>query len=254
MKTKRGQVTLFIIMALILIGIISSYFFFRKITKPSLIESAEENPEAYMQLCVEDELKDIINLITLQGGFYDPKDYVLVDDNEKATYLCKNTMNFKPCINQHPMLISEVENEIKEQATPIINKCFSELKKDFEEKGMGVELSPESSEKINVDIAIDKILINVQRKISINKKEEINRFDEINLKLKSSLYDLIHVSARIVNNEAKFCYFEKNGYMNMHPEYLILLNTLSDTTKIYTISKVDNSEKMHIAVRGCVIT
>ncbi len=251
MKTKRGQVTLFIIMALILIGIISSYFFFRKITKPSLIESAEENPEAYMQLCVEDELKDIINLITLQGGFYDPKDYVLVDDNEKATYLCKNTMNFKPCINQHPMLISEVENEIKEQATPIINKCFSELKKDFEEKGMGVELGNDMS--VQVKLSPGLVLIETKKDLRISKKEGTFNYNQMNIRIKDSIYDLISIAAKIAHNEAKFCYFEFLGYMLMNPEYEIRFRELSDSTKIYTITDTRNNEKMHIAIRGCAL-
>jgi hypothetical protein len=248
---KKGQVTIFIIVAIILVGIIAMFFILRGITKPAISDIAEENPEAYMQLCIEDDFKDIVHLITLQGGFYDPKDYVLFDDDNKAAYLCKNSGNYEPCINQHPMYFSEISNEIKNQMSPIIIDCFDSLKQDFEEKGGVVELGTGPS--IEVRLAPRNVFIDVEREITITRKEETISYSEVELGLRSSLYDLADVAAKIAHNEAEFCYFEFLGYTLMNPEYEISFRELSDSTHVYVIKDTRSSEEMGIATRGCAL-
>jgi hypothetical protein len=248
---RRGQVTIFIIVAIIIVGMIGGYFVLRGITVPSIQDIAEENPEAYMQLCVEDDLRDIVHLITLQGGFYEPKDYILFGDDDKVPYLCKNVGNIDSCINQHPMYFTEVANEVKNQMSPIIIDCFDSLKNDFEEKGAVVELGTGPS--IEVRLAPRNVFIDVKRDITITRKEETGTYDEIELGLRSSLYDLADIAAKIAHNEAEFCHFEFLGFMMMNPDYLITFRELSDFTHVYTITDKRSNDMMRVATRGCAL-
>jgi len=249
---RRGQVTIFIIVAIVLVAIVALFFVLRSMAVPKIVHLAEENPEAFMQLCIEDDLNAITHLLTLQGGFYDPKDYVLVGNDNKATYLCKNVGSFKPCINQHPMYFTEVANEVKREISPVIEQCFNDMETGFEEKGMDVVLGDNTI--IDVNLAPENVFVNVKRDFSLIQKGEMKNYQEVNLGLRSSLYDLSHVAARIANNEAEFCYFSAIGYMALHPEYLISMRKYSDGTKAYTLTDSQTGDEMNFATRGCVLT
>ena len=52
MTNRRGQVTIFIIVALVLVVGIALFLYLRGAIRPTMSDIAEENPEAFMQLCV----------------------------------------------------------------------------------------------------------------------------------------------------------------------------------------------------------
>ena len=75
----------------------------------------------------------------------------------------------------------------------------------------------------------------------------------MNIPYKSSLYELVRIAVDIVRNEARFCYFEYLGYMNLYPRYNIHLKVFSDSTEVYSIKDEYTQEEMNIAIRGCAL-
>ena len=67
------------------------------------------------------------------------------------------------------------------------------------------------------------------------------------------MYDLASVANEIASQEAKFCYFEYVGFNILYNDFDIRKDTLSDSTKIYTIKHKKTAAEMNIAVRGCAI-
>ena len=123
---KRGQVTIFIIIGIAIIAIgVLIYAFYPQIQ--SLIKPESKNPAAFMQTCLEDEIEDTVEILSLQGGSVAPEHYLLYQD-EKLEYLCYTNENYRTCVVQQPMLKSHIESEIEREISPVVNTCFEDLK------------------------------------------------------------------------------------------------------------------------------
>ena len=53
-------------------------------------------------------------------------------NNTNIEYICKNVASYEPCIQQHPMLIREMEEEIRSNVLPDINNCLDSMKYSIE--------------------------------------------------------------------------------------------------------------------------
>lgn len=226
------------------------FFVLRGFLGPGLGTTVETNPQRFIELCAEEELRNSVNLVLSQGGFIDPLDYKLHNDI-KATYLCKNIGLFGPCINQHPMLLNEITLELENKIKPVVDNCFIELKESFEE--LGYEVNVGEDKGMNMALAPETVYLEVARSISVSKAGESTSFNELKISYKSSLYNLVGIALDIVRNEAKFCYFEYLGYMNLYPRYILNLKVFSDSTEVYSIKDKNTQEEMNIAIRGCAL-
>jgi hypothetical protein len=184
-----------------------------------------------------------------QGGFVNLGNYMNWNDI-KVEYLCQNIEYYHTCVSQHPALIKEERIEIENYIKPRVENCFAELKADREKRKETFEYGPMT---LRVDLAHGKIIVNIERETKIKIRDEsisVNNYDAF---VDSPLYDLANVANEIAANQAKYCYFEYNGYMLFYPRWAISVNTLSDSTKIYSIKDKETGDKMNIAIRGCVI-
>jgi hypothetical protein len=110
-KNRRAQVALWVIVAIVIVGIIALMFYLYK--GPSITPVAEEvNIQLSIKKCARDAVNEAVDKMLPQGGFIEPENYK-VYKNIEVTYLCQNIGYFKPCINQHPMFLSEEIDEIK---------------------------------------------------------------------------------------------------------------------------------------------
>ena len=118
---KRAQVTLWIILALVLIGVVLLFFFV--INKPNGPVTVEESePKSYIERCARDAVIEAVDIMLPQGGFIEPENYKVFNDI-KIEYLCKNIGEFKTCINQHPVYLEDLKNEINIY-TPDVGLCM----------------------------------------------------------------------------------------------------------------------------------
>ena len=101
-KSKKGQVTIFIIIAIVIIGVAILFFFLIPETKvtPGF---DEQNPSAFIQTCIEDKISGAVETVSLQGGSIEPINSILYQ-NSKVEYLCYTTEYYVPCIVQQPLL------------------------------------------------------------------------------------------------------------------------------------------------------
>ena len=90
---KNGQITIFVLLAIILVGGIVIYLTIS--SKEVVLEKRGEefNPETFIDKCVREEIRDTVKLLLPQGGFMTPQDYVTHNDI-KVSYLCKNINYF----------------------------------------------------------------------------------------------------------------------------------------------------------------
>ena len=137
---KRGQVTIFIIIAILIIVLgILIYLYYPKIF--SKVSTETKNPSAYIQECMQQKIEDTVETISLQGGSVNPEFYYSYYNGEgedKIEYLCYTNQNYQKCIVQEPQLIAHIEQEILDTIEPSMENCFTLMVESYEKKGYDV--------------------------------------------------------------------------------------------------------------------
>src|SRR3989344_7009212 len=111
-KSKRSQVTMFIIVGIIIVVLaILVYFFYPQIKGSFGFE--EQTPSSYMKSCLEEKVQEGAGVVSLQGGSINP-DFVYLYESNKVEVLCYSEQPYVPCVMQQPMLINHVEEELED--------------------------------------------------------------------------------------------------------------------------------------------
>ncbi len=247
---KIGQAMIWVIIAIGLVASIVLLFLLRdKILKPSIEERVGDDPKSFIDNCVAKNVENAVDILLPQGGFIKPEHFNSYN-GFNVSYLCYNAGNYHPCINEHPLLLEEINEEIKQYIAPKIDGCFEDLKKEFEKRQGEVNLG---EMKLDVKIAPKRIFVNIKINLNQKMKEQSKSYNEFDSEIISPVYDLARLALEIANQEAKYCYFEYVGYMILYPKFKIGRDSLSDSTEIYTIKDKKSSKEMNIAIRSCAI-
>lgn len=246
-KNKKGQMVIWAIVAIAIVAII--IFVSMIAFKPKIISPIESNPQAFVQKCVRDATLEAVDKMLPQGGFVNPANYKLWH-NTKVEYICQNLGSYYPCINQHPMFLNDEKSEIYNYILPRVENCFEQLKTEGAKLHQTITLG---GMNLSVSLAPGLILVDINRKTTISNKGENIFLEKYNVKMESSLYDLANVAMDIATSQGKYCYFEYNGYTILYPKWDISVDTMSDSTKIYTIKDTYSGKIMNIAIRGCAV-
>jgi len=243
---KRGQVAIFVILALIIVVAIILIFILRRPIDIMVID--EKNPQAFIEKCVSDTVEETVYSLSLQGGDINPKGSVAYD-GENITYLCYNANFYGPCANQRPMLIEHIEKELKDSTEGKISNCFETLKTDLEKK-----YNVEMDEMIlNIGLKPKQIVINIDRNLILTRGEDVRTFNNFNIILNNDIYDLAKIAMEIANQESEFCNFDTLGYMIIYPDYDLDKFRTGDSDTIYTIKNRKTNQEFVFAIRSCVL-
>ncbi len=248
-KGKKGQMTIWIIVALALVGAIIIFFLFRGTREPILDQSVGENPKSFIADCVKRNVNDVVDEMLIHGGLANPE-HVKMHNGININYLCYNSGNYNPCINEHPMLINEMEKEIKNYIEPKIEECFQNYKIEIGKRQIEIELKPML---LSVSLGSGKVFVDIERDVAIKQRGESYNLNDFDSEVSSPIYDLGNIAIEIANQEAEYCYFENVGYGILYPKFKILRNALSDSSVIYIIEEKRSEKKMNIAIRSCAI-
>ena len=251
-KPKHAQVTIFIIVGVLIVSIIVLFFLLRSDIILDGGDGHETNPDIFLEYCMEDKIKKTVETISAPGGYVNPTFYKRFkfegEDYRDIFYLCYNQNYYLPCINQEPMLIQHLKDEIKEEIKFEVEDCFTELGKSLDKQGYTVDATYRG---FKVELMPKKIVVEINANMTLTKTEESLRYENFTIIVASRFYDLAIVVQEIVSQEARFCNFELLGFMLLYPEFNIDKFRTSDSTIIYTIKH--GKEKFRFAIRGCVV-
>jgi|SRR3989344_3267842 len=249
MNSKKGQVTIFIIVAVLIVIAFVLFFVLRSkigIISPDIFN---ENPEGYIDHCLKPKLEEAVDLVSKQGGYIQPVLFKTFE-NESIAYLCYQENFYLSCINQESVLIQHLKDEIKGYIDAEMNDCFNEMKSDYEEEGNSVTLG-----LLDYDIVLEsaKVIVDMRREVTINYADETKQLNSFQSILRNPLYDLAIVAQEINNQEARFCSFNQEGFMLLYSSFDIDKLRLGEGTTIYTIADKKSGEFFRFAVRSCVL-
>ena len=248
----RGQVTIFIIIAIMVISAIALFFVFREEVIIEIGGKPEENPEAFFNSCIKDKIEESIMVISLRGGYIDNplhKEFKFEgEDFVNISYLCYTQSNYATCINQKPLFTQDLKKEIKNYISSDVEDCFNEMVESFS-RGYIVNSDYKDFE---VEILPKRVIIQTNLRMTLTKSGESTEYKNFEITVASRLYEISNLVQEIVNQEAEFCYAEDLGISLTYPEFKIDKLTTGESL-IYSIEHEDSEEKFRFALRTCVI-
>lgn len=245
-KSKRSQVTFFIIIALIIIVVIAIFF---SIKHPVTIQTPDlSNPQAFIESCTREATQEAVDRINRNGGDIEPKGYVRYG-GEEIVYLCFNGVYYRYCVNQRPLLVEHIENEITNFITPRIKECFSTLESRYKrtydletgEMTLGTRLYP------------DQVIVKINKKFKISKGDNVREFDVFKMTMISPVFNFAEIAMEIVNQEAIYCHFDDVCYMFLHPRFDISSALTGNSDHIYFIKERTTDQEFRFATRSCLL-
>ena len=240
---RRGQITIFVILALVLVGIVVVIFAFPQVN----IFSAAVNPSSYLRNCISAEIDDIKNTLSRQGGYTSPTHYATYQD-EQIQYLCYTSDNYLPCTVQQPLLVKHIEQEIKKFIEPRAKQCLQDLKSQYERKGYRVS---SGASAISVNVIPEKIIVDFAAPLTITK-EETQTFQKFAVSIDSQWYDLLLTSVSILQYESTLGDSETGLYISYYPNLKVVKTRRDDGSTIYKLSDVTTDDTFAFATRSLV--
>ena len=240
---KRGQLAIFVIIALVIVVGIVLFFFFRgNVTN---VFAGAFSPNAFLKDCATKEINPDLERLAKQGGYSNPEAFKLFN-GEKHTYLCYTSENFKTCVVQQPMIKAHFEQELNSIVKSKADQCMRDLIEEYKKRGYGASVTGVNSKTSFVP---GNVLVSFNNSLTVTK-EASETFPGFEVKVESNMYDLIFIAQSIVDYESKFGNSATELYMQYYPNLKIEKIKLSDGTTIYKLSNVITKEEFDFASRS----
>ena len=243
---KKGQIAIFVIIALAIVGAIIVIVSYPQIS--TIVSPKEISPQSYLSSCIEPDVKEAVEALARQGGEGNPSGYINYL-NTKVKYLCYTSEYYKPCLIQQPLLISHFEDELSGILTPKAEQCAKSLINEYEKRGYSV-----SASKINsvVSLGSGKVKIGFLMPMTITNEETSKTFNGFDVSIENKIYDLLSIATSIVDYEATYGDSETTTYIGYYPDLKIEKIKLEDGVKIYKLTNVLTDEMFQFATRSLV--
>lgn len=223
---KRGQTTVFIIIGIIILVSIGTFFYVSKVVKEGGLESERERAllvpkqvepiKTFIEACIDQVSRNGINLIGLQGGYSNMPEDVFAGASQN---IFSNSLQIFRNLKV-PYWYYEKASGVQESQKPskgnmegelnnYINRNLADCVKDtsvFEPQGYEFAFGEVDAEST---INTDSVDIKVTYPINVKFKDIYFNFDEFNKDLDVPLGRLYELAERIMDSEEKTDFLEE---------------------------------------------
>jgi len=235
MMNKRGQVTIFIIVGIVIVISVFLIFYFlgdtlKRQSTPEVVleESSLEPITNLIEECVSNEIVKGVELVGLQGGYNNPPVYFQIGDY-KLSYDCDKDES-GIYINRLPTL-NRISSEIEEYTSDnmnLIEECIDNFK-TYKDQGYKIN---DGDMNINVEIS-DSILVDVNYPVEVNRGDFTSSFNNFEFSIPSGLINAYKVATDIVNDECTGTIFNIDDYIINNPPLSFIERQLSSDGKLF---------------------
>jgi len=239
--SKRGQLTIFIIVAIVIVAVII-ILFYPRIQKTFFVP---KTPQGFLESCVNEDLQKAVLKLENQGASLNPENYIYYNNN-KVNYLCYTNEYYKTCTMQVPFVKEQFEKELKTAIEKKAEECVNSLVQDYRSKGYEV-----TSKK--PEVSVELVLKNIKIEIALNlilKKENTESYEKLVILKDSDIYNLVSISESILNWEARYGDSAPETFMQYYPDLRIEKLKQGDGSKIYIVGNRETNENFIFATRS----
>ena len=224
---KRGQVTIFIILGIVIVVALAMVFMFRSEITEFFSELGEgevvvpeqlQPVQTYLDDCVGQIALDGITLLASQGGYIDiPEDVLPRNDRnifsnslqifpgvEVAYWFYEDTRGNQ--VSQIPTM-SQMEEELEGYVLDRFGECVSGL--DYYEE-LGYDIKFDISQRASVDIAKEDVNVQVRRRLEVDYKGVGDSWSKHTKNVDVSLGSLYEKSVELMNQQNSDLWLENN--------------------------------------------
>jgi hypothetical protein len=131
MKSKKGQVTIFIIIAILIVVAVIILFILYKNGKLIISPTPSQEPNEEIIQCVREAVEDSSNMIIDNGGYVKLPKNVKRFENKDYPYLCYTSKYNAKCQPVNPVLIEHITSEIYNYSLPKAKECFKKVEEKY---------------------------------------------------------------------------------------------------------------------------
>lgn len=245
LENKKGQVTIFIIIGIIIVAVgLLIYSFYPQI-KTSL-GTAQQSPSEFIQSCIEEDIINTVGNLSMQGGSIAPVNYLLYQDS-KVEYLCYTNEYLRPCEVQQPMLKSHVESEIKNNIDKKVDACFDSMQQSYTKQGFSVNLK--RGNKV-IELLPKRITATFNYTLTLTKGENVQKYNSFVVLLNNNLYELVAIANSIIEWEATLGGADLERYMIFYHDLKAEKISRDDKGSVYRLTDRNTGNKFQFAIRG----
>ena len=234
---KKGQVTIFIIVGIILVVAILVFFLW---IRPTYF--LEEGAALGFERCVEDVVEDAIGELELKAGFVNPE-FTYSYDGDELTYLCYTNDYYKTCSVQVPFLKNVFDEQMEFFIRDDVDACYASSIDDLKSKGYSV-----TSGVVDYDVLIEPGVVRVE--IDAPTAVGSQEFARFNVKVNAPTYDMVMIATSILQFETKYGDADASSMMDFYPDYIISKIKRSEGTTVYILEHKTLGNKFQFASRS----
>lgn len=255
MANKRGQVTLFVILGIVIVAIIVLLLAFRKdilpkTGSPENIDATMQSIEKGIRQCMADAADEPIKRIGLQGGYLStPEGSYRRWNDYPISYLCYNLARTESCRNRF-LTVGNMEEQLSEAITENMGKCLDI--QEFASLGLIKTIDVIPGDKLDVKVSISQDVVNIELnyKVEVKGSSGSKVKDKFEIAIRSPLGDLYEVAQDILDSETTFGRFDQLTYMlNKMSKYTIYVQK-PYPDKIYQLKLREKDYIFQFAVEG----
>jgi hypothetical protein len=241
---RRGQITMFVILAIVILAFAVAIFYFYPQIK-STLTGGTLSPSSYLQGCIEEDLNSVLETVSAQGGSSNPEHYLLYQ-NQKLEYLCYTNEYYKTCVMQQPLLKRHIEQEATKALSAKAEECLISLEQTYEKKGYEVDIK---KGKISLELLPKRAILYFNSTLTLNK-ENSQRYTDLSVSVTNNLYELVSIANSILNFETTYGDSETTIYMNYYHDLKVEKIKQEEGSKAYILTDRNNGNKFQFATRS----
>jgi hypothetical protein len=240
-KNKRGQLTLFIILAILLVASVMLLFYY---WKPEIFSM--DTPEPRLERCISNSLDAKIKTLSLSAGLINPTfNYMYMGKN--YTFLCYTDEYYKPCVNQEPFLTKAFEESLAILLAEEFQECYDSSVDDLVRRGFDVR---KGKAVFDISIEPNEILIEIDAPLSISSGGSTIGTQKYRYRHRTNLYELLMVAVSLIQFETYYGDSEQTMQMFYYPNILIDKQRRGDEVKVYTLTEKNEKIEYRFAVKS----
>ena len=247
---KKGQLTLFIILGILIVAGIFALFLI--LPSPEIFTSSSKDPVQEIRPCIAKSLEQVLPEFLEKGLYFDLNNHLTYNGTE-INYHCFTDQKRTICTRNNAQSKSRIEQELKNKIENDVETCFNNFV--VASRSLDVELQETD---LSIEVLPGKINIKTRKDVIISRDQEdpviYRNFD---ISINSPLWDYIRISNEIINQEVSCncpidaCRADVTGLMNLNRDYKITLYMGGRDDRVYTIDDYYEQNKFMFAVKNC---
>ncbi len=257
LKKKGGQVTIFIIIAIVIIGMIAGYFIFRnQIAKIAIPADIQPVYTTFLS-CLEEKTLTGVSVLESQGGYIE-----LPEFEQGSNYMpFSSQLNFLG--NPIPYWYYVSGNNFEKQQVPTKTGMENQLENFINDKIRGCVFDSyyeqgfeilQGEPKANVLIRDNDIIVNLNMDLSISKADESANVVNHQINVKTNLGSLYDSAKKIYDYEQSNLFLEEYAIDNLRLYAPVDGVELTCSPKVWSTDSIFSNLKEAIEVNTMALT